>query len=149
MTTPNIANGSPNGLAPRRKVEALTLLMPLLPDRSQAANQFICELDTTFRAEMQRAGQRLGVDAAHWHLVEIGGEQLVLVNLLGANLSFSLWRLSTSELPFDIWLRERLSSLTGALESDPFPDEWRSEPNAGYRLAAPGSTGDWYSHLRG
>jgi hypothetical protein len=135
-------------LVPKRKREELVLLMPLLPGREQAARTFLCELETTFRTELQRAGQRLGIEAAHWHLIEIGGEALMLVNLLGANPSLSLWRLSTSELPFDVWLREQTSTLTGALADEPFPLEWRSEPLAGYRLGALPPAADWRFHAR-
>jgi hypothetical protein len=133
---------------PKRKREALALLMPLLPDREQAARAFLCELETTFRAELQRAGQRLGIEAAYWHLVELRAEPLLLVTLLGANPPLSLWRLSTSELPFDVWLREQTSALTGALADEPFPLAWRSEPIAGYRLGALLPAADWRFHTR-
>lgn len=145
MTTPHAPVGLGIGTKSKRKVDALSLVMPLLPGRVNDARVFLWELETISKTDFQRAGQRLGIDAAHLHLVEIAGSDLILVNLLGTNLSFSLWRLSTSELPFDIWLRERLSQLTGAHENDPFPSEWRTEPDAGYRLGTTPTGKDWYT----
>ncbi|MGH2549351.1 MAG: hypothetical protein ACRDHN_08170 [Thermomicrobiales bacterium] len=146
MTTPQAPVNLGIGTKSKRKADALTLVMPLLPGRINDARVFLWELETISKTEFQRAGQRLGIDAAHWHLVEIAGSDLLLVNLLGTNLSFSLRRLSTSELPFDTWLRERLSLLTGTHENDPFPSEWRTEPDAGYRLGTTLTERDW---LRG
>jgi hypothetical protein len=60
-------------------VDHSCLVIPILPDKTDAARAFQREVDTTRKADYARTERRLGVTREYWFIAELpGGDQFVV-----------------------------------------------------------------------
>jgi hypothetical protein len=92
----------------------LTLVLPLRPGQSEPFRRFVQELQVSRRLDFQAACRRWGVGSmAIWLAPARPGDLVVAQFVLAADLADAEQRFACSQLPFDLWIKQRVRELHG------------------------------------
>jgi hypothetical protein len=91
----------------------LTFVAPLLPGKEEEWRRFVQEVVEERLPEYEQLRQRLGIRNESVWLARTKVGETVVVHLEVEAPAWIASVLATSEAPFDVWLKERLSELHG------------------------------------
>jgi hypothetical protein len=91
----------------------IVLTFPILAGKVEAWRRFCQELAGSRRGSYEASRQRLGITFERLALVENGFGATSVTTLEAPDVDRALGQIIASEIPFDIWYRERLELLHG------------------------------------
>ena len=110
------------------------VVFPILPGKTNAARDFMRELDTTRKAEFDRSERRIGITKEVWFLAPApGGDQLVGY-MESDDFGRALGLFAQSRDEFDLWFKRRLAEATGVDLNNPPPDMKLPEMLSSYQV---------------
>ena len=113
---------------------ALTLVVPILPDREEEWRRFVQEVAEERLSEYEGLRRRLGIqNESVWLARAKGGQTAMVVYLKAEDPERMASALAASEEPFDLWFKERLIECHGR---DPAPRRAAAELIFAYRDVA-------------
>jgi hypothetical protein len=94
-------------------MSGIVLTFPILCGKVEAWRRFCQELSGSRRLSYEASRQRLGITRERLALVETTFGATAVTTLEAPDVAQALGQIITSEIPFDIWYRERLQKLHG------------------------------------
>jgi len=94
-------------------MSGIILTFPILAGKVEAWRRFCQELSGSRRQPYESSRQRLGITSERLALVETAFGSIAITTLEAPDVAQSLGQIITSNLPFDIWYRERFLELYG------------------------------------
>ncbi len=91
----------------------IVLTFPILAGKVEAWRRFCQELSGSKRLPYEASRQRLGITFERLSLVENAYGAISVTTLEAPDVDRALGQIIASEIPFDIWYRERLEKLHG------------------------------------
>ena len=92
---------------------AMTFVVPLLPGKEEEWRRFVQEVVEERLPEYEQLRQRLGISNESVWLARTKAGETVVVHREVEGATSIAPALATSEAPFDVWLKERLSEFHG------------------------------------
>jgi hypothetical protein len=92
---------------------AMTFVAPLLPGKEEEWRRFVQEVVEERLPEYKQLRQRLGISNESVWLARTKAGETAVVHLEVEGATSITPALATSETPFDVWLKERLSEFHG------------------------------------
>jgi len=126
-------------------MSGIVLTFPILSGKVEAWRRFCQELSGSRRQPYEASRQRLGITFERLALVETAFGSMAVTTLEAPDVDRALGQIIASEIPFDVWYRERLQKLHGInlagyekyARPTPIPDnqellfEWKLSPKVG------------------
>jgi len=126
-------------------MSGIVLTFPILSGKVEAWRRFCQELSGSRRQPYEASRQRLGITFERLALVETTFGATAVTTLEAPDVDRALGQIIASEIPFDVWYRERLQKLHGInlagyekyAQPTPLPDnqellfEWMLNSSAG------------------
>jgi hypothetical protein len=94
-------------------MSGIVLTFPILDGKVEAWRRFCQELCGFRQKPYEASRQRLGITRERLALVETSFGATAVTTLEALDVAQALGQIITSELPFDIWYREKLQELHG------------------------------------
>ena len=94
-------------------MSGIVLTFPILAGKVEAWRRFCQELSGSRRQPYEASRQRLGITRERLALVETAFGSTAVTTLEAPDVAQSLGQIIASNLPFDIWYREKLQELHG------------------------------------
>lgn len=94
-------------------MSGIVLTFPILAGKVEAWRRFCQELSGSQQVMYEASRQRIGITRERLSLVETAFGSTAVTTLEARDLGAALSQIIDSELPFDIWYRERLQELHG------------------------------------
>ena len=94
-------------------MSGIVLTFPILSGKVEAWRRFCQELSGSRRQPYEASRQRLGITFERLALVETTFGATAVTTLEAPDVDRALGQIIASEIPFDIWYRERLQKLHG------------------------------------
>ena len=91
----------------------IVLTFPILNGKVEAWRRFCQELSGSRRHPYEASRQRLGITFERLALVENAYGATSVTTLEASDVDWALGQIIASEIPFDVWYRERLQMLHG------------------------------------
>ena len=125
-------------------MSGIVLTFPILAGKVESWRRFCQELSGSRQVPYEASRQRIGITRERLSLVETAYGSTAVTTLEAQDLGWALSQIIDSELPFDIWYRERLQELHGVRmtgyeqfsqrthlpQDQELVFEWMLEPNA-------------------
>ncbi len=92
---------------------AMTFVAPLLPGKEEEWRRFVQEVVEERLPEYEQLRQRLGIRNESVWLARTNLGETVIAYMEVETLEWVASALTTSEVPFDVWLKERLLEFHG------------------------------------
>jgi hypothetical protein len=126
-------------------MSGIVLTFPILSGKVEAWRRFCQELSGSRRQLYEASRQRMGITRERLALVETAFGATAVTTLEAPDVDRALGQIIASEIPFDVWYRERLQKLHGInlagyeqfAQPTPVPDnqellfEWSLNSSAG------------------
>ena len=126
-------------------MSGIVLTFPILSGKVEAWRRFCQELSGSRRLPYEASRQRMGITRERLALVETSFGATAVTTLEAPDVDRALGQIIASEIPFDIWYRERLQKLHGInlagyeqfAQPTPVPDnqellfEWKLDSSNG------------------
>jgi hypothetical protein len=126
-------------------MSGIVLTFPILSGKVEAWRRFCQELSGSRRQLYEASRQRMGITRERLALVETAFGATAVTTLEAPDVDRALGQIIASEIPFDVWYRERLQKLHGInlagyekyAQPAPLPDnqellfEWSLNSSAG------------------
>jgi hypothetical protein len=126
-------------------MSGIVLTFPILSSKVEAWRRFCQELSGSRRLPYEASRQRMGITCERLALVETSFGATAVTTLEAPDVDRALVLIITSEIPFDVWYRERLLKLHGInlagyeqyAQPTPIPDnqellfEWKLDSSDG------------------
>jgi hypothetical protein len=94
-------------------MSGIVLTFPILDGKVEAWRRFCQELCDFRRQPYEDSRQRLGITHERLALVETGFGATAVTTLEAPDVAQALGQIISSELPFDVWYRDKLKELHG------------------------------------
>jgi hypothetical protein len=94
-------------------MSGIVLTFPILAGKVEAWRRFCQELSGSRQVLYEASRQRIGITRERLSLVETTFGSTAVTTLEAQDLGWALSQIIDSELPFDVWYRERLQELHG------------------------------------
>ena len=94
-------------------MSGIVLTFPILSGKVEAWRRFCQELSGSRRQPYEASRQRLGITFERLALVETAFGAMAVTTLEAIDVDRALGQIIASEIPFDVWYRERLQKLHG------------------------------------
>jgi hypothetical protein len=94
-------------------MSGIVLTFPILASKVEAWRRFCQELSGSRRKPYEASRQRLGITRERLALVETTFGSTAVTTLEAPEVAQALGEIIASDLPFDVWYRERLQELHG------------------------------------
>jgi hypothetical protein len=94
-------------------MSGIVLTFPILAGKVEAWRRFCQELSGSRRKPYEASRQHLGISRERLALVETAFGATAVTTLEASNVDQALGQIIASDLPFDVWYRERLHELHG------------------------------------
>jgi hypothetical protein len=91
----------------------IILTFPILASKVEAWRRFCQELSGSWRQHYETSRQRMGITFERLALVETAFGATAVTTLEAPDVDRALGQIIASEIPFDVWYRERLQKLHG------------------------------------
>ena len=100
-------------------MEQVCLVLPVQPDRTNDAREFMRELEASRKDEYASSEQRIGITKEVWFLAAVGGGDAMVAYMETNDFANALRLFSQSEDEFDMWFKRRFADATGVDLNDP------------------------------
>jgi len=94
-------------------MSGIVLTFPILDGKVEAWRRFCQELSDSRRQPFEASRQRLGITRERLALVDTAFGATAVTTLEAPDVAQALGQIIASELPFDVWYREKLQELHG------------------------------------
>ena len=94
-------------------MSGIVLTFPILSGKVEAWRRFCQELSGSRRKPYEASRQRMGITRERLTLVETTFGATAVTTLEAPDVDRALGQIIVSEIPFDVWYRERLQKLHG------------------------------------
>jgi hypothetical protein len=94
-------------------MSGIVLTFPILPGKVEAWRRFCQELCGSRRQSYEASRRHLGITRERLALVETAFGATAVTTLEAPDVAQALGQIIASEIPFDVWYRERLQKLHG------------------------------------
>lgn len=94
-------------------MSGIVLTFPILDGKVEAWRRFCQELSGLRRKPYEASRQRLGITREQLALVDTAFGATAVTTLEAPDVAQALGQIIASDLPFDVWYRERLQDLHG------------------------------------
>lgn len=94
-------------------MSGIVLTFPILAGKVEAWRRFCQELSGSRRQPYEASRQRLGITRERLALVDTAFGATAVTTLEAPDVAQALGQIIASDIPFDIWYRERLQELHG------------------------------------
>ena len=94
-------------------MSGIVLTFPILSGKVEAWRRFCQELSGSRRQPYEASRQRMGITRERLALVETAFGATAVTTLEAPDVDRALGQIIASEIPFDVWYRERLQKLHG------------------------------------
>jgi len=94
-------------------MSGIVLTFPILSGKVEAWRRFCQELSGSRRLPYEASRQRMGITRERLALIETAFGATAVTTLEAPDVAHALGQIIGSEIPFDIWYRERLQKLHG------------------------------------
>jgi hypothetical protein len=94
-------------------MSGIVLTFPILSGKVEAWRRFCQELSGSRRLPYAASRQRMGITCERLALVETAFGATAVTTLEAPDVDRALGQIIASEIPFDVWYRERLQKLHG------------------------------------
>ena len=94
-------------------MSGMVLTFPILAGKVEAWRRFCQELAGSRQQPYQASRRRMGITRERLALVETAFGAMAVTTLEAPDVAQALGQIIASELPFDVWYRERLQKLHG------------------------------------
>ncbi len=94
-------------------MSGMVLTFPILSGKVEAWRRFCQELSGCRRKPYEASRQRLGITREQLALVDTAFGATAVTTLEAPDVAQALGQIIASDLPFDVWYRERLQELHG------------------------------------
>ena len=94
-------------------MSGIVLTFPILAGKVEAWRRFCQELSGSRRQPYEASRQRMGITCERLALVETNFGSIAVTTLEAPDVDRALGLIIASEIPFDVWYRERLQKLHG------------------------------------
>jgi hypothetical protein len=94
-------------------MSGIVLTFPILSGKVEAWRRFCQELSGSLRQPYEASRQRMGITRERLALVETTFGAIAVTTLEAPDVDRALGQIIASEIPFDVWYRERLQKLHG------------------------------------
>ena len=94
-------------------MSGIVLTFPILSGKVEAWRRFCQELSSSRRLPYEASRQRMGITRERLALVETTFGAMAVTTLEAPDVDRALGQIIASEIPFDVWYRERLQKLHG------------------------------------
>jgi len=91
----------------------IVLTFPILSGKVEAWRRFCQELSGSRRLTYEASRQRMGITRERLALIETAFGATAVTTLEAPDVDRALGQIIASEIPFDVWYRERLQKLHG------------------------------------
>jgi len=127
-------------------MSGIVLTFPILSGKVESWRRFCQELSGSRRQPYEASRQRMGITRERLTLVETTYGAMAITTLEAPDVNRALGQIIASEIPFDVWYRERLQKLHGInlagyeqySQPTPIPDnqellfEWMLNSSVGF-----------------
>ena len=94
-------------------MSGIVLTFPILSGKVEAWRRFCQEISGSRRKPYEASRQRMGITRERLALVETAFGATAVTTLEAPDVDRALGQIIASEIPFDVWYRERLQKLHG------------------------------------
>jgi len=94
-------------------MSGIVLTFPILSGKVEAWRRFCQELNGSRKKNYEASRQRMGITRERLTLVETNFGSTAVTTLEAPDVDRALGQIIASEIPFDVWYRERLQKLHG------------------------------------
>ena len=94
-------------------MSGIVLTFPILASKVEAWRRFCQELSGSRRQPYEASRQRMGITLERLALIETAFGATAVTTLEAPDVDRALGQIIASDLPFDVWYRERLQELHG------------------------------------
>jgi hypothetical protein len=91
----------------------IVLTFPILTSKVEAWRRFCQELSGSRRLPYEASRKRMGITRERLVLVETAFGAMAVTTLEAPDVDHALGQIIASEIPFDVWYRERFQNLHG------------------------------------
>lgn len=102
-------------------MDQICLAVPILSDKSEAARDFMRELENERKPDYERSERRIGITREAWFLAALPGGDHLIAYLESPDFQNALGMFSQSQDEFDLWFKGRLADATGLDLNNPPP----------------------------
>ncbi len=102
-------------------MDHICLALPILSDKSDAARDFMRELDGERKPDYDRSERRIGITKEAWFLAPLPSGDHLIAYMESPNFNNALEQFVQSRDEFDLWFKERLAEATGLDLNNPPP----------------------------
>lgn len=114
-------------------MDHICLALPILPGKTDAAREFMRELEGPRKPAYDRSERRIGIPKELWFLASLPSGDHFIAYMESENFERSLGLFSQSQDEFDLWFKTRLADATGVDLNNPPPDMRLPEMLSNYR----------------
>ena len=94
-------------------MDQVCLVLPVRPGKSEAARDFLGDLDRDRRGDYDVSERRIGISKEAWFIAPGSTGQQLVGYMESADFAKALGMFVESKDPFDQWFKERLLDATG------------------------------------
>jgi len=102
-------------------MDQICLVLPILQGKTEAARDFMRELEGARKAEFDQSERRIGIVKEVWYLATLSSGDHFVAYMESPDFSNALSMFSQSRDAFDLWFKQRLAEATGVDLNDPPP----------------------------
>ena len=117
-------------------MEQICLVIPVLPDRTNDAREFMRELEASRKDEYARSEERIGITKEVWFLAPVADGDALVAYMETNDFGNALGLFSQSQDEFDMWFKRRMADATGVDLNDP-PEMTLPELLSSYSASRP------------
>ncbi len=115
-------------------MQQVCVVVPILPNKTNAARDFMRELETKRKAEFDRSERRIGITKEVWFLAEAPSNDQLVAYMESEDFGRALGLFAQSRDEFDLWFKRRLAEATGLDLNNPPPDMKLPELLSSYQV---------------
>jgi len=86
---------------------------PVLPGKSDAAREFMRQLDTDRHADYDRSERRIGITKEAWFLAQAPAGDMLVGYMESKDFGNAIGMFSQSRDAFDLWFKRSFAEITG------------------------------------
>ena len=94
-------------------MDQICLVVPILPDKTDDARDFMRELEGKRKPDYDRSERRIGITKEVWYLAHTPGGDQFVAYMESDDFGRALSQFSESHDGFDLWFKRRLADSTG------------------------------------
>jgi len=94
-------------------MDHVCLVMPILPGKTDDARAFMRDLDGPRKSEFDQSERRIGIGKELWYLATLPRGDQLIGYMEAADFNQAVGQFSASQVPFDLWFKQRMADVTG------------------------------------